>query len=207
MGFRMRKSISLGKGVRVNVSKRGLSTSVKIGNTTLNTRGKAATRLAPGVSYETSLTGGRKRKTAKASGTKNRTASTSRVNRKDEKKRNARDRAAFREERMAEAGRFDGRSQSSDLPEISPDIVNEPTPYLDNKMGCGTALLYLLAIPALLGAMLFLYLAWYGYSRLAIHPENMRGSTIALVIGTICALIVIAAIISFCKSLSGKKKD
>ena len=74
-------------------------------------------------------------------------------------------------------------------------------------MGCGTALLYLLAIPALLGAMLFLYLAWYGYSRLAIHPENMRGSTIALVIGTICALIVIAAIISFCKSLSGKKKD
>ena len=139
MGFRMRKSISLGKGVRVNVSKRGLSTSVKIGNTTLNTRGKATTRLAPGVSYETSLTGGRKRKTAKASGTKNRTASTSRVNRKDEKKRNARDRAAFREERMAEAGRFDGRSQSSDLPEISPDIVNEPTPYLDNKMGCGTA--------------------------------------------------------------------
>lgn len=61
MGFRIRKSMSLGKGVRVNFGKEGISTSVKIGNTTINSKGRVTTRLAPGVSYTTNLkqTGGR----------------------------------------------------------------------------------------------------------------------------------------------------
>lgn len=55
MGFRIRKSMSLGKGVRVNFGKKGISTSIKIGNTTINSKGRVTTRLAPGVSYTTDL--------------------------------------------------------------------------------------------------------------------------------------------------------
>ncbi|MBW3077731.1 DUF4236 domain-containing protein [Bifidobacterium simiiventris] len=55
MGFLFRKSKSLGKGVRLNLGKKGVSVSVKFGNTTVNSKGRVTTRLAPGVSYTTSL--------------------------------------------------------------------------------------------------------------------------------------------------------
>lgn len=55
MGFRVNKRIKLCKGVSLNVGKKGISTSVKIGNTTINSKGRVTTRIAPGVSYTTNL--------------------------------------------------------------------------------------------------------------------------------------------------------
>lgn len=54
MPFRMRKSIKLGKNTRLNVSKKGMSVSSKVGRTTFNTRGRTSTRVAKGVGYTTS---------------------------------------------------------------------------------------------------------------------------------------------------------
>lgn len=51
MGLRVRNSVNLGKGVKLNVSKSGISASVKVGNTTYNTRRGASVRIAKGVSY------------------------------------------------------------------------------------------------------------------------------------------------------------
>lgn len=55
MGFRVNKRIKLCKGVTLNVGKKGISTSVKVGNTTINSKGRVTTRIAPGVSYTTNL--------------------------------------------------------------------------------------------------------------------------------------------------------
>lgn len=54
MGFRMRKSIKICKGVKVNISKSGISTSVKVGNVTHNTKRGTTVNLGNGVSYHTS---------------------------------------------------------------------------------------------------------------------------------------------------------
>lgn len=58
MGYRVRKSFKVGPGVRLNVSKRGFSTSTKLGPITLNSRGRTTVRLAKGVSYSTSMSTG-----------------------------------------------------------------------------------------------------------------------------------------------------
>ena len=60
MGFRVNKRIQICKGVTLNVGKKGISTSVKIGNTTINSKGRVSTRIAPGISYTTNLKGGKK---------------------------------------------------------------------------------------------------------------------------------------------------
>lgn len=51
MGFRVNRRISLGKNVRVNIGKRGVSTSVKIGPVTFNSSGRKTIHVAKGVSY------------------------------------------------------------------------------------------------------------------------------------------------------------
>lgn len=51
MGFRVNRRISLGKNVRVNIGKRGVSTSVKMGPVTVNSRGRKTIHVAKGVSY------------------------------------------------------------------------------------------------------------------------------------------------------------
>lgn len=51
MGFRVRKSIKICKGVKVNLSKSGVSTSVKVGNVTHNTKRGTTVNLGNGVSY------------------------------------------------------------------------------------------------------------------------------------------------------------
>ena len=53
MGFRVRKSIKICKGVKVNLSKSGISTSVKVGNVTYNTKRGTTVNLGKGVSYHT----------------------------------------------------------------------------------------------------------------------------------------------------------
>ena len=54
MGFRMRKSIKICKGVKLNVSKSGISTSVKVGNVTYNTKRGTTVNLGNGLSYHSS---------------------------------------------------------------------------------------------------------------------------------------------------------
>ena len=52
MGFRFRKRIKLGKHITLNVSKSGVSPSVKLGNVTRNLKNKTTTvRLGNGLSY------------------------------------------------------------------------------------------------------------------------------------------------------------
>lgn len=58
-GFRMRRSIRLGKGTRLNLSKSGMSVSSKVGRTTFNSRGRTSTRLIKGVSYTTGRSSGK----------------------------------------------------------------------------------------------------------------------------------------------------
>lgn len=55
MGLRVNKRIRIAKGLSLNVGKKGLSISAKVGNTTINSRGRVTTRLAPGISYSTKL--------------------------------------------------------------------------------------------------------------------------------------------------------
>lgn len=55
MGFRVNKRIRVAKGVSLNISKKGVSTSVKVGKTTINSRGKVTTNIAPGISHQTDL--------------------------------------------------------------------------------------------------------------------------------------------------------
>lgn len=55
MGFKINKRIKIAPGVNLNIGKKGISTSVKIGNTTFNSRGKVTTRIVPGVSYSTNI--------------------------------------------------------------------------------------------------------------------------------------------------------
>ena len=51
MGFSYRKRIRTGKRSWLNVSKRGVSGSVRIGPVTLNSRGRSSLRLGRGLSY------------------------------------------------------------------------------------------------------------------------------------------------------------
>ena len=52
MGFRFRKRIKLGKHIILNISKSGVSPSVKLGNITRNLKSKTTTvRLSNGLSY------------------------------------------------------------------------------------------------------------------------------------------------------------
>ena len=65
MGFRMRKSIKLAPGVRLNVSKSGVGASVggRGGRYSVHSSGRrtvsAGSGIVPGVSYQKSVRGGR----------------------------------------------------------------------------------------------------------------------------------------------------
>ncbi|WP_455542395.1 DUF4236 domain-containing protein [Intestinibacter sp.] len=51
MGFNIRKSIKLGKNLKLNISKSGVSTSVKVGNVTVNSKRGTTVNLGHGISY------------------------------------------------------------------------------------------------------------------------------------------------------------
>ncbi|MBQ4164032.1 MAG: DUF4236 domain-containing protein [Turicibacter sp.] len=56
MGLRFRKRVKLCKGVYLNFGKKGMSTSFKIGNTTINSKGRVTTSIpGTGLSYVTNL--------------------------------------------------------------------------------------------------------------------------------------------------------
>lgn len=55
MGLKFHKRIKIAPGINLNISKKGISTSVKIGKTTLNSRGKITTNFGHGISYTTNL--------------------------------------------------------------------------------------------------------------------------------------------------------
>lgn len=56
MGFRFNKRVKVTKGVHLNLSRKGISTSVKVGKTSINSRGRVTTNLGNGLSYQTSFT-------------------------------------------------------------------------------------------------------------------------------------------------------
>ena len=60
MGFLFNKRVKVAKDTNLNLSKSGASVSKKVGAVTVNSRGKASVRLAPGVSIK--LGGKKKRK-------------------------------------------------------------------------------------------------------------------------------------------------
>jgi hypothetical protein len=51
MGLIFRKTKSLGRGGRLNVSKSGVSVSKRVGPVTLNSRGRGRLRIAKGLSF------------------------------------------------------------------------------------------------------------------------------------------------------------
>ena len=51
MGFVYRKRIRTGRRSWLNISKRGVSGSVRFGPFTLNSRGRTSTRIGKGLSY------------------------------------------------------------------------------------------------------------------------------------------------------------
>lgn len=51
MGFSYRKRVGLGRNAWLNISKRGVSGSVRRGRVTMNTRGRTNIRIAKGLSY------------------------------------------------------------------------------------------------------------------------------------------------------------
>lgn len=51
MGFQWRRSRSLGKNTRLNVSTRGVSVSRRFGPVTINSRGQVTIRLGKGGSF------------------------------------------------------------------------------------------------------------------------------------------------------------
>jgi Protein of unknown function (DUF4236) len=51
MGFVFRRSLGLGRGRRVNLSRSGASMSQRLGRVTLNSRGRGSVRLLPGLSF------------------------------------------------------------------------------------------------------------------------------------------------------------
>ena len=55
MGFVFRRSLGLGRGRRLNVSRSGASVSQRLGRITVNSRGKGSVRLLPGLSYRFKL--------------------------------------------------------------------------------------------------------------------------------------------------------
>src|SRR5829696_2577090 len=68
MAFRMRKSIKVAPGVRLNVSKTGVGASVggKGARTSVHSSGRRTTTLVPGVYYQKSAGGGRSSQAATA---------------------------------------------------------------------------------------------------------------------------------------------
>ncbi|WP_406711030.1 DUF4236 domain-containing protein [Trueperella pyogenes] len=52
MGFRFNRRKKIGKGLTLNVSKRGASVSKKIGPMSVNSRGKVRIRLGKGMSFD-----------------------------------------------------------------------------------------------------------------------------------------------------------
>ena len=58
MGFNYRRRIKICKGVHINVGKKGISTSYKIGNVTVNPKRNRITARTPikGLSYTTTIT-------------------------------------------------------------------------------------------------------------------------------------------------------
>ncbi|MDX6302114.1 MAG: hypothetical protein QOF53_3328 [Nocardioidaceae bacterium] len=55
MGFVVRKSLGLGRGRRLNLSRSGASMSQRLGRVTLTSRGRGSIRLLPGLSYRFKL--------------------------------------------------------------------------------------------------------------------------------------------------------
>ena len=51
MGISYRKRIKVGDGVFLNISKRGVSISKKVGNTTINSKGAITINLGNGIIY------------------------------------------------------------------------------------------------------------------------------------------------------------
>lgn len=51
MGFTFRRSFSLGRGMRLNLSRRGASVSKRVGPLTANSRRRYSVRLMKGLSY------------------------------------------------------------------------------------------------------------------------------------------------------------
>ena len=51
MGFTFRRSFGVGRGMRLNLSKRAASVSKRVGPVTLNSRGRYSVRLMKGLSY------------------------------------------------------------------------------------------------------------------------------------------------------------
>lgn len=62
MGLRINRRVNIGKGVNLNIGKRGISTSFKAGKATYNSRGRLTIGTGiKGVSYTTNLKGSRRR--------------------------------------------------------------------------------------------------------------------------------------------------
>lgn len=55
MGFSFRKRIKIGDNTFLNISKKGISLSQKVGRTTINSRGTVNVNLGNGLNYRTSL--------------------------------------------------------------------------------------------------------------------------------------------------------
>ncbi len=55
MGISYRKRIKIGKNTFVNISKSGVSVSLKVGKITINSKGRMTVNLGNGVIYRTSL--------------------------------------------------------------------------------------------------------------------------------------------------------
>lgn len=51
MGLIFRKSVKIGKNTKLNLSKSGVSASVKKGPVTVNSRGRVTIRLGKGISW------------------------------------------------------------------------------------------------------------------------------------------------------------
>jgi hypothetical protein len=60
MALNFRKRIRITKGVRLNLSKSGVSASGKVGPLTLNSRGRTSTALGNGLSYRTTMRSSKK---------------------------------------------------------------------------------------------------------------------------------------------------
>jgi Protein of unknown function (DUF4236) len=62
MGFRVNRRIRIAKGLTLNLSKSGISTSAKIGRVTVNSRRGTTVHVAKGVSYKVPVASTRARK-------------------------------------------------------------------------------------------------------------------------------------------------
>lgn len=55
MGIYIRKRIKIGNGMTLNIGKRGVSISKKVGNTTINSKGTITVNLGNGITYKESI--------------------------------------------------------------------------------------------------------------------------------------------------------